>query len=102
VKFVLPAVLLALLAVAPACGKARAARSDTPLPSADGVITSVTGTEISLLTGDGSEVAFALRPIDARRIDLVHLQLHARDQLPSRVFYERQGTHVYAVRVDDL
>lgn len=73
------------------------------LESRDGVLSRVEPTQIVLEPSDGgSAVTYALRPIDARRIDLPHLQAHREQGLASRVFFEREGGALYAVRVDDL
>jgi hypothetical protein len=53
-------------------------------------------------SGGGPVQRFAVRPIDVRRLDFFHLQDHASQKLPSRVFYEQEGGQRYAVRVDDL
>ena len=58
---------------------------------------------IVVQSSDGGPVQrFAVRPIDVRRLDFFHLQDHASQKLPSRVFYEQEGGTRYAVRVDDL
>jgi hypothetical protein len=69
----------------------------------DGVLTTVSDSELVLTPSDGSSpVRFELRPIDARRLDLFHLELHARDRLPSRVFFTEEGDARTVLRVDDL
>jgi hypothetical protein len=71
--------------------------------SMDGVLTTVSQTELVLQPSDGSApVRFALTPADARRLDLFHLQLHARDRLPSRLFYTQSSGGRTVIRVDDL
>lgn len=71
--------------------------------SRDGLLTVVEPKRIVLEPSDGgSPVTFALRPIDARRVDLVHLQAHRDQGLASRVFFEREDGRLYALRVDDL
>jgi hypothetical protein len=78
-------------------------RADSKLPTMDGVLASVDGEKLVLTpTGGGSPQTFELRPIDARRLDLLHLQQHMAQQLPSRVHYLEEGARRYAVRVDDL
>ncbi len=101
----LVAVCCLLLVLAPAaCGDEDGAASGGSVEAgtADGILTVVTGDELVLRTFDGDEITFALRPADARQLDLLHLQLHARDRLPSRVHYEAEGSTWYATRVDDL
>jgi hypothetical protein len=73
------------------------------LPTMDGVLAAV-DTEKLVLTpsGGGSPQTFDVRPIDARRLDLLHLQQHMTQQLPSRVHYLEEDGRRYAVRVDDL
>jgi hypothetical protein len=71
--------------------------------SVDGVVRSVSQTELVYAPADGSApIRFALTPADARRLDIFHLQLHARDQLPSRLFYTQTGDERTVIRVDDL
>lgn len=93
-----------LLVLAPtACGSEDGAASGpVQTGTADGILTSVTGEELVLRTLEGDEITFQLRAVDVRNLDLLHLQLHARDRLPSRVFYEAEGDTFYATRVDDL
>ena len=70
--------------------------------TADGRLTEVSAERLVLQPTDGSApMTFAMRPEVARTIDLFHLQLHSRDQLPSRVYYETDGKSMYALRVDD-
>ena len=94
-------VLLALAGAA--CGSDEgAAAGPVETGTADGILTLVTGEQLVLRTVEGDEITFALRPEDARRLDLLHLQLHARDRLPSRVHYEAQDSAFYATQVVDL
>ena len=73
------------------------------LASIDGRILRVNAQELVLQPATGTEVErFALRPIDARTLDLAHLQTHAAQGLPSRVHFERDGSERHVVRVDDL
>jgi hypothetical protein len=75
--------------------------SAPPRGTMDGVLQSVSAQEMVLVPSNGSEtVRFAVR--DPRQFDLFHLETHARDRLPSRVHYERDGATLYATRVDDL
>lgn len=101
----LGAVLLGLLAVTGVLLATTASDGGGPAGprggTMDGVLQSVTPQELVLAPSDGSAtVRFAVR--DPRQLDLFHLQTHARDRLPSRVFYERDGETLYATRVDDL
>ena len=67
------------------------------------MLTSVSEAELVLQPSDGSApVHFPLTPADVRRLDLFHLELHARDQLQSRVFFTQKGDTRTVVRVDDL
>ena len=69
----------------------------------DGTLLSASEQGIVVQPADGGPVqSFAVRPIDVRRLDFFHLQTHASQKLPSRVFYEQEGGTRYAVRVDDL
>jgi hypothetical protein len=69
----------------------------------DGRLTVVEQTRLVLQPNDGGpQQTFSIRPTDVARLDLPHLETHAADQLPSRVFYETEGSTRYAVRVDDL
>jgi hypothetical protein len=79
--------------------------SDTPAGarSIDGLLTTVSQTELVIEpTAGGPPVRFALTPADARRLDLFHLELHARDRLQSRLFYTQKGDQRTVIRVDDL
>jgi hypothetical protein len=67
----------------------------------DGILTTVSAQELVLRRSDGGgDQRFVVR--DPRQLDLFHLETHARDQLPSRVFFVRDGDALYAVRVEDL
>jgi hypothetical protein len=80
-------------------GKATTARG-----TVDGTLLSASQEQgIVVQPADGGPVQrFSVRPIDVRRLDFFHLQDHASQKLPSRVFYEQEGGTRYAVRVDDL
>lgn len=96
--------LLCALALAFAgCGSDDGAAAGAGEPqTADGILIEVTGDQLVLRTTAGEDMAFAVRPVDQRNLDLLHLQLHARDQLPSRVHYTAEDGTNYATRVDDL
>lgn len=73
-----------------------------PEGTMDGVLTEVSEQELVLRRQDGGgEQRFVVRPVDARQLDLFHLETHSRNQLPSRVFFESEGDALYAVRVED-
>lgn len=38
-----------------------------------------------------TEVELRVRPRDVAAVDVEHLQVHAADQTPARIFYERRG-----------
>ena len=101
----LVAVLLAATRAILAAGAGSEGGSDRPsgTRSIDGVLTTVSQAELVITPSDGSApVRFALTPAEARQLDLFHLELHARDRLPSRRFYVQQGNRRSVVRVDDL
>ncbi|HEX2086775.1 MAG TPA: hypothetical protein VHF89_13940 [Solirubrobacteraceae bacterium] len=67
-----------------------------------GVLTSVSPEQLVLQpNGGGGPQTFRIRPQDRTKLDLIHLQQHAADSLPSIVHYEQEGDARYAVRVDD-
>jgi hypothetical protein len=101
VKALLAGGVLLVLLFAAACGDEPEQVSDRG--TLDGILTSVTDEEIVVQPLEGSTpLHFAVRPIDARRLDLLHLRLHASQRLPSRVHYEEVGDTRYVTRVDDL
>ncbi|HEX2086290.1 MAG TPA: hypothetical protein VHF89_11455, partial [Solirubrobacteraceae bacterium] len=62
-----------------------------------GILTSVTPERLVLRPSDGGEAqTFAIRPQDRQNLDLIHLQQHAADALPSIVHYEREGDERFA------
>jgi hypothetical protein len=78
-------------------------RGGSGLATTDGVLAAVSDDRLTLTPADGGSLqTFELRPIDARRLDLLHLQQHMAQRLPSRVHYLEEGAKRYAVRVDDL
>ena len=101
------AVLVALLVVTGVVllltGGGSSAGGREGLETRDGVLVRVEPTRLVLQpSSGGGTVTFRLRPIDARRIDLVHLQTHRDQGLASRVFFQRDDGRLYALRVDDL
>jgi len=48
------------------------------------------------------EIDFVVRPQDQAALDITHLQLHASDGLPTRIYYERVGDQYVARRAEDL
>lgn len=67
-----------------------------------GVLTQVADERLVLRPDDGrAELTFQLRPEDARRLDLFHLQEHSSQGLSTIVTYERDGGTMYATRADD-
>ncbi len=49
-----------------------------------------------------TQVTFEIRPRDAAAVDIQHMQQHAQQGLQTRIFYERSGDTLYAVRQEDL
>ncbi|HWT95627.1 MAG TPA: hypothetical protein VN238_21695 [Solirubrobacteraceae bacterium] len=97
------AVLCVLALALAGCGSDDGAAAGTGEPqTADGILIEVTGDQLVLRTTAGEDMVFAVRPVDQRNLDLLHLQLHARDQLPSRVHYTPEDGTNYATQVDDL
>ena len=74
--------------------------------TADGVLVGVADDRLTLrLTRpvDGqSEIEFEVRPENREGLDLEHLQLHASDGLPTRIYYEREGERYVARGAEDL
>jgi hypothetical protein len=93
--------LLALLALS--CGGADDAGDEAPVTGTTaGVIVEVTDQQITLAPdGGGEPERFAVRPIDARRLDLFHLAQHAQARWPVRVVWRAVDGIRYAERVDD-
>lgn len=99
----LVALLCALALALAGCGSGDGADAGAPVDqTADGILVEVTGDTLVLRTTAGEDLVFAVRPVDQRNLDLLHLQLHARDQLPSRVHYTAEDGTNYATQVDDL
>lgn len=100
------AVVVALLVVTAlvllATGGGSGSDADRGELSRDGLLTVVEPDRLVLQTDGGAETTFAVRPIDARRLDLAHLAEHRDQGLQSRVFFLRQDGELYATRVDDL
>jgi hypothetical protein len=97
------ALLCVLVLALAGCGSGDDAGASAGEPqTADGILIEVTGDELVLRTTTGDDMVFAVRPVDQRNLDLLHLQLHARDQLPSRVHYTAEDGTNYATQVDDL
>jgi hypothetical protein len=75
------------------------------LESVEGILTEVESDRLVLEADeplDGqSEVEFVVRIEDAAALDLRHLEVHAADRLPTRVYYEKSGGELYAVRAED-
>ena len=68
----------------------------------DGLVMQATSELLVLRPSDGSaERRFAIRPTDAPKFDVFHLQQHAADGLPTRVTYVEQDGALYALRADD-
>lgn len=67
-----------------------------------GVITTVTQDRLVLDPADGGPAqTFAIRDVDARRLDLFHLRQHSAQRLPTRVLWlDDRGTR-YAVDAID-
>jgi hypothetical protein len=69
--------------------------------SADGVLTRVEADRLHVRRnrelGGRSEVGFVVRPEDRSRLNLPHLRVHASDELPTRIYYVRDGDR-YVVR----
>lgn len=98
---ILVVLLLVTGAVALVSGGGSDAQSRTA--SIDGRILSVDERMLVLKPVRGTQVErFPLRPIDARTLNISHLQVHAAQGLPSRVHFERDGAARTVVRVDDL
>jgi hypothetical protein len=69
---------------------------------ADGYITAVAPGSFVLQPVDGgAPQRFAVRPVDAERIDVPHLEQHRLDQIPVRVFHAGGGRSAYATDVAD-
>lgn len=67
-----------------------------------GVLTQVADERLVLRPNDGrAELTFQVRPEDARRLDLFHLQEHSSRGLSTIVTYEQDGATMYATRADD-
>lgn len=75
------------------------------LASADGVLTLVQPDRLRMqlqepLDGQ-STIDFVVRPEDRAQLDIAHLQVHASDGLPTRIFYERdEGRYAARSAVD--
>ena len=76
------------------------------LPTADGVLVLVQPDRLRMRLQqplDGQrEVDFFVRPEDRPELDVAHLQLHASDGLPTRIFYERDDDRYVARSAVDL
>ena len=67
-----------------------------------GVITTVTQDRLVLRPLDGTEEqTFAIRGVDARRLDLFHLRQHSAQNLPTRVVWFEDGGTRYALEAVD-
>ena len=101
--------LVALLVVAGAIMRATQGGSDSGDEAAaggqqqiDGIVTEATSENLVLRPAGGSGVmTFSIRPVDAPKFDVFHLQQHAADGLPTRVAHLRQSGALYALRADD-
>lgn len=100
----------ALLGVAAACsallflflGPTRAPEPPPGLSSmafADGTLTVVEDDRLVLepfAAGARGALRFIIRPEDERYFDIAHVQSHSSVALPTRIYYERSGTRLYA------
>lgn len=72
------------------------------MATVEGVLTEVGPDRLVLTPTDGgAPMTFRVRPSDARRLDLFHLQEHSAQGLPTVVTYEREGATLYAVDAQD-
>ena len=95
--------LLAVTAVVLLVTHGASGKAGGRVESRDGMLTVVEPTRLVLQpTTGGGPVTFAMHPIDARRMNLLHLQAHRDQGLASRVSYQREGGTLYALRVVDL
>lgn len=68
----------------------------------DGVVTEATSEQLVLRpTWRDGVMTFEIRPVDASKFDVFHLQRHAADGLATRVTYLQQDGVLYALRADD-
>jgi hypothetical protein len=85
-----------------------ASEGDGPgeVASAEGVLVQVEEERLRLRLArplDGrSEIDFAVEPRDRATLNIAHLQLHASDGLPTRIYYERDGDRYVARGAQDL
>lgn len=76
--------------------------SSLPAATMEGVLKDVTRDRLVLQPSDGSPATtFEVRPEDARRLDLFHLQQHSSQGLSTIVTYERKNAKLFAVAARD-
>ena len=71
-----------------------------PSPYVDGFIVRIDGRHVRLRMRDTTGDFVIARELSPR-LDLKHLRTHARDGMPTRVYYRRPGTTPEAVDIED-
>ena len=72
------------------------------LPYIDGTLVVAEERRLVLRPLDGgAEVTFTIRPEDVGNFDIAHLQSHSSVGIPTRIYYDEEGTTRYAVYKED-